>query len=278
MKRVDPKEYTRKYYLTDATGYNEYKKSAGKILEPRLAKIVTKIPNPRGMRILDVGCGRGELVYWALRNGAKEALGIDYSKEAIKLAKEARKKWPKRYQKTARFIHQDAKDMYFKKPFDAVLMTEVLEHLYEEEQIEILKNIHKILKDTGFLFIHTAPSKTFNNFTYKYWCYPISTFLVRVNNFIIKSDYPNIAKPKDIRTESHKIMHVNEPTYFSLKKVFKKTGFSGTIFSTNITIAKPILGWKDRVFNSLVYLNPISFFPPFNIFFGNDFYSILRKK
>jgi len=63
-------------------------------------------------------------------------------------------------------------------------------------------------------------------------------------------------------------MHVNEPDYFSLCRLFQKTGFRGSIYSTNITVSKPLISWKDRLYNMLVYLNPLSYYFPFNIIWG----------
>jgi 2-polyprenyl-3-methyl-5-hydroxy-6-metoxy-1,4-benzoquinol methylase len=278
MKRVDPKHYTKEYYLTDATGHEEYKKDYGKTLEPRLERIVKEIPLRKGMSVLDIGCGRGEIALWCAGNGASKVVGIDYSKNAVDLAKKALRHSSKKIQKKVIFKLEDAKKMKLNdKSFDLVIMTEVLEHVYPEEQEIIFQKTQKLLKDDGTLFFHTAPSKWFNDYTYKYWCYPISTILVGINNLITQKDYGNLAKPSDVRTDSHKIMHVNEPDYFSLKKVTRKCGFKGNIKTTNVTVAKPNLSWKDELFNLLVYLIPISSNFPFNVIWGNDFYAVMKK-
>lgn len=279
MRRVDPKLYTKEYYLTEATGSKEFKKSWGRILEPRFERIVKEIPSVRGKRILDIGCGRGELVFWCAQKGAKEVIGIDYSKEAIELANKAKRHFSKDLQKKVKFEVGDAKKIKFKNgQFDAVILIEVLEHLYQEEQLKVFQEIRKALKDTGFVFIHTAPSKWFNNFTYKYWCYPLSSVLVKANNLMTNRNYGNLEKPSEIRTYYHKIMHVNEPDYFSLKNLFGKSGFKGKIKSTNVTVNKPELTWKDKLFNLVVFLYPVSTTFPFNILWGNDFLAVLRKK
>lgn len=278
MRRVDPKHYTKEYYLFDCNGYHEFKRSNGTELELRLEIAVKKIPIKRGMKILDIGCGRGEIVFWAAKKGA-EAIGIDYSKDAIELANKALSKQPKEIKEKVKFQVMDGKELSFKsKSVDGVVMIEVWEHLYPEEQEEILKEIFKILKDDGFLFIHTAPSKWFNDFTYRFYCYPISSLLVGVWNIFKKNKYPNILPWKQIRTDSHKIMHVGEPDYFSMKKIIKENGFYGKIRSTNITVLKPEVSFKDKLFNFLIYLYPLSKFYPVNAFFGNDFIGIFRKK
>ena len=278
MRRVEPKLYTKEYYLTGCTGYNEFKKTWGKVLEPRLKRIVKEIPSVKGLRVLDIGCGRGELVFWSARQGAKEVLGIDYSKNAIELANIAKNHYTKDVQNRVNFIVMDAKKMNFPNyRFDAIYMTEVLEHLYPEEQESIFKKIYNILDNNGFVVIHTAPNKWFINYTYRFWCYPISTFLIWINYIVTKNKYSNLLKWSSVRKGYEKLMHINEPIYFSLKILLNKHRFTNKIYSTNITVTKPELSWKDYLFNFLVYLYPLSKIFPFNVLWGNDFIIIARK-
>lgn len=278
VRRVDPKVYTEEYYLTGCTGYNEFKESDGKKLEPRFKELVKHFPKLKNKKVLDIGSGRGEIVFYTLNKGAREAVGMDYSEAAIKLAKIALKKQPNEIRDNCKFFVRDAKRTQYKdENFDVVFLLEVLEHLYPEEQDQILNEINRILKPDGKLFIHTAPSKFFNDYTYRYWSYPVSSLIVGFWNLIFDKKYKNLQQPDKIRTELDYIMHVNEPDYFSLRNAFKNAGLTGRIYSTNITIKKPINSWKDRLYNFLVYLDPLSRFPPFNIIWGNDFYATLIK-
>ena len=279
MKRVDPSVYTKDYYLKDCSGFDEFKNSWGKNLEPRLEEIIKAIPSVKNAKVLDIGCGRGEMIFWAILSGAKKACGIDYSKDAIKLAKSALARQEKEIQRKSSFRLMDAKNLKYKdKSFDAVFMIEVLEHLYEYEQIQVFNEVNRVLKPDGFLFIHTAPSRWFNDYTYKYWCYPLSTVFVKLNNIITGNNYSNLKKPSKIRTQSHLTMHVAEPSFFQIQKLIDKTGFEGSIKSTNVTVNKPEISWKDQLFNFLIYLYPLSKHFPFNILWGNDYYAVLRKK
>src|ERR1035437_147901 len=107
MRRVNPKVYTKKYYLSDCTGFSEFKKSFGKILEPRFIELIKYFRIEPDIKVLDIGCGRGEMVFYAAHEGAS-AVGIDYSKQAIQLANLAKNKQNKIIQKKAEFIVMDA--------------------------------------------------------------------------------------------------------------------------------------------------------------------------
>ena len=279
MRRVDPKLYTRKYYLSEASGHEEYLKSKGSILEYRLIKMIKLIPSVKNKTVLDIGSGRGEIVFWSVNNGAKKSVGIDYSKSAIKLSNKILVSKPKKYRDRITFILMDAKKLEFKnKSFDVVITTEVLEHLYPEEQDQVFSEISRVMKDDGLLFIHTAPSKWFNDIFYKYWCYPVSSVLILINNIFTGNKYSYLTQPSEIRSYFHRVMHVNEPEYYSLNKLIKNNGFTGKIKTTNLTIEKPILTWKDNLFNFLVYLLPFSKYFPLNMLMGNDYYAVLKKR
>lgn len=277
MRRVDPEVYTEEYYLTDCTGHEEFRKSHGKQLDIALNELTKYFLINEEMRVLDIGCGRGEIVFYCSFKGARST-GIDYADASIKLADSARSKMSKKIQRNTKFIKMDAKDLKFpKSSFDLIIMSGIVEHLYPEELELVFAQIKRVLRPKGKLIVSTAPNKIFNDITYKYYCYPISTFLTSFWNKFTKSQYPNIAKPRDIRTESHYIMHINEPTFFSLRNLYKKFRFYGSIQSTNITVVKQKLSIKDSLFNLLVFMHPLSTKFPLNILFGSDFISVLTK-
>jgi len=79
-----------------------------------------------GMRVLDVGCGNGSMVGELISRGC-QVVGIDLSEEGIAIAR--------RTHPQARFEVLAADDQLMarlgEKPFDRVLSTEVVEHVYD---------------------------------------------------------------------------------------------------------------------------------------------------
>ena len=92
-------------------------------------ELISEIPNER---ILEVGCGTGQLGHMLYDFGYKKYVGFDFSPVAIKIAK-------KMCDKQKYFVGNayDKKNYY---DYDIILSTEVFEHL---DDIKILNNIKK---------------------------------------------------------------------------------------------------------------------------------------
>ena len=247
--------YNRKYYTIFA-GWDR-----------RLQEFVKHLPTlPVQIRILDVGCGPGDLVSYFTKLGYR-AVGVDYSPAGIALAK----KHP------GKFLVMDATHLKFPdNSFDAVFSIEVAEHVNQPELTQSLKETKRVLAPGGILWLHTEPNRVFNDYFYPYWSYPVGSWLIWLNNKL-GNHYPPMVKPGEIRSAINKKVHINEPTYFSLKEAFKKAQWSGKITSLNLVWNKPLLSWKDWVFNLLVYWQPISCIWPFNILAGQDFLVVAKK-
>lgn len=106
-----------------------------------------KIPK---QRVLDIGCGAGSVCF-CLANDGQEVTGIDISNKAISECK-----------KSAKQLHLNnavfkqayfPKDADYGKNFDAVILTEVIEHL--EDDSSALKKINALLTKNGLLFLST---------------------------------------------------------------------------------------------------------------------------
>ncbi len=71
--------YDEQYFLHVCEGHQEFRSSEGEYLSKRLAEALAVAGIAPGMRVLDVGCGRGEILRNTIALGAR-AYGIDYAR------------------------------------------------------------------------------------------------------------------------------------------------------------------------------------------------------
>lgn len=273
-KKVDPSIYTKEYYLNTCLGAEEFKKFHGSKIHPRAKYLLSLVNVKKGTKVLDLGCGRGDISLYCARLGAN-VVGIDYSKDAIILAKESLKKQDGEIQSKVKFLLADALKVELKEDqFDLVICVDVFEHLYKYELEIVMDKISKILTKDGLLLVHTETNKLYLDYVHRFYTYPLSSFLIFINRIFNNSNYPGL--PKDPRNEFHKAQHVNEPTYFYLKKLFDKYKFSGKIIQS-LGLIKKIFSWKDIAYNIVVLLYPFSKFPPLIYLFGTEYICIMKN-
>jgi len=85
-----------------------------------------------GDKVLDIGCGNGSLSF-DLAKKASKVVGIDLNEKYLSLAKQ------KKLLSNIEYILGDATLYSFKEKFDAVVLSNVLEHI--ENRVEFLKKI-----------------------------------------------------------------------------------------------------------------------------------------
>jgi cyclopropane fatty-acyl-phospholipid synthase-like methyltransferase len=83
-------------------------------------------PIGAGTRVLDVGCGNGSTAAEYLKLGCA-VVGIDLSESGIALARQAHPQG--RFERTA--MDEDVLERLREPPFDVIVSTEVVEHLYD---------------------------------------------------------------------------------------------------------------------------------------------------
>lgn len=102
--------------------------------------------------ILDFGCGSGVFLARSYYNGISKGLGIDISKDAVKLGN-----------KLIEFNDIDNFKIIFgdvnklkeieSDSFDAAILSNVIDNVLPEDSVLILNEIHRILKKDGKLFL-----------------------------------------------------------------------------------------------------------------------------
>jgi ubiquinone/menaquinone biosynthesis C-methylase UbiE len=199
--------YDREYFLSDrCEGYERYRDGLG--LSPLKDKLVGLLAPHAGLRILDAGCGRGEVLLACARLGADVA-GLDYAEAAVELTLEtlagiegaeirlggvSSLPWP-----------DDS--------FDRALLGDVIEHLEPEEAADALLELRRVLRPGGTLVVHTSPNKLFLRFGW-----PLARLALRGRR-------ADSARRLDAWIRESKTYHVNEQSPFSLRRAVRRAGF-----------------------------------------------------
>ncbi len=134
-------------------------------VQPGIQRIIAQIPE--NATILDIGCGNGELYLELWRNGFRgNYTGIDFSFEMVNIARErwntnlnkfeTKKEIPVR---NPIFLERDITAGNWSldlssKTYNFILVFAVLHHIPGMEvRINLMKETHKLLHPTGFLYI-----------------------------------------------------------------------------------------------------------------------------
>ncbi|MBI4043470.1 MAG: class I SAM-dependent methyltransferase [Candidatus Diapherotrites archaeon] len=194
-KPVDPAIYSEQYFTAMCDGFNSFERR--ELLE-RFKKALRLAGLQKGQRVLDLGCGRGELVH-ACNDQSSIAVGSDYAPPALKLAQKL--KGAKN-----RVVQANARKLPFKSnSFDIVFFLETYEHLHDWEIRETLSEVRRVLKEGGRLIVSTSP-----------------------NAWLAKPLY-GVAGLFGIKRGINERVHVNEQSRESLHGTLTRNGFDARV-------------------------------------------------
>ncbi len=258
--------YTEEYFLTACEGYDVFIESEGAHLSRRLHDAFALADVRPGMRLLDVGCGRGEILRHCMRLGV-EAHGMDYAVAAARMSREVVAAEVERAAAEGTplvsqpgVLQADAKILPFPSHyFDRVLMFDVVEHLFPWELHQAYLEIARVLKPGGRLVIHTAPNRWYDAYAYP-WVRRIRILLGQGASY-----------PKDPRaiTPVNQDVHVNEQDLLRMRGGLKQAGYTGIKVwldspPQNRTESPVMAGLRRVAFD----------IPPFRWFFEREVFAI----
>lgn len=215
---IDPAHYSREYFLTGCDGFEQFEASQGRELPPRLKALWGFLDAQPGMRLLDIGCGRGEIV-WQCRRNQVQGIGLDYSPQALSLARESGRRLEQAQdglQPPSDLVLADCRRLPFHaERFNRVLMSDVVEHLTPSELGQGLREVCRVLAPGGKLVIHTMP-----NLWYYRYGYPLFRLARRLSGEKLPPD------PRQRHLCPH--VHINEQTPPALRRALQPIGFRRT--------------------------------------------------
>ncbi len=259
QRSLPPDLYTEEYFLNACEGYEEFSESHGARLSRRLSAAFAVAAVQPGMKVLDVGCGRGEILRHCARLGA-DAYGVDYAPVAVDMASKAVAGERQSAGKTG-VAQSDAKRLPFPKNyFDRVLMFDVVEHLYPWELNQSLAEIERVLKPGGAFIVHTAP-----NVWYDRYAYP----LVRLVRTALGQGERYPKNPRALNVSANVDVHVNEQSQWSLHRVLRQAGFG----QVRVWLDSPP---QNRQENAVFARARVVLFrwPPFRYFFEREVFAV----
>jgi SAM-dependent methyltransferase len=223
------------------------------------------------MKVLDVGCGRGEILRHCAKLGA-DAYGIDYAPVAVDLAKHLIERQaqppagePEIPPGKIGVSQADAKQLPFPDGyFDRVLMFDVVEHLYPWELELCLAEVRRVLKPGGAFIAHTAP-----NVWYDHYAYP----LVRLVRTLLGQGAKYPANPRAFNVAANVDVHVNEQSQWSLGRTLRRSGFKQV---KTWLVSPPQHRRENRLFAAARFV--LFRLPPFRYFFEREVFAVGEKR
>jgi ubiquinone/menaquinone biosynthesis C-methylase UbiE len=206
--RVPAERYDKAYLLSACTeGFDEFE--AGTLSFVKELQLAELELTP-GVTLLEVGFGRGEFLRHCAERGAVVS-AIDYSPAALEIGRQTLASFPEADLRVA-----DCKDLPFEsESFDRVYSGDVLEHQDFEDGVVMLREMKRVLKPGGFLFLHTSPNTVFTR-----------GILPLVKPLLRRIDAEAVRVLEE-HMQVNAGVHVHEYNLLSLRRVARAAGLAG---------------------------------------------------
>jgi len=137
-------QYSCAYFLTDDDTLEEAQQN-------KLRLIAAKLDLKPGQRILDIGCGWGDMALYLGRMADVKVLGVTLSKEQCRLANEKAKELG--LADRVRFELRDYRDLNDR--FDRIVSVGMFEHVGVHHYGEFFAKVNELLTETGVMLLHS---------------------------------------------------------------------------------------------------------------------------
>ena len=141
------------------------------------------------------------VIYHALTGG--RSTGVDFSDEAIKLANEKARE----LKADCEFIVSSFEKIDEQNKFDKIVSIDFIEHISVEEGKAFFAKCYNLLSPGGRLVMYTYPNTIRRRYGYK---------LIRALSIIKGKPMPKMEP--DTVSDHYKQYHLNEQSYFTMKK------------------------------------------------------------
>lgn len=199
--------YTEEYFRREVGGADFFERFGGELAKPAMQLALKRAELSPGLRALDVGCGRGELLRQLERRGV-EAVGADFAAAALPIARKTSK---------APLARCDATRLPFEDgAFDRVFFLGVLDHLPDEQLAACFGEFARVLRPGGFVVANTCVNTDY----YKTRSYALRRAAARVLG---------LKAPQPPRSAQDEAVHVNEHNEAALRRFFEAIGWTARV-------------------------------------------------
>lgn len=210
-RRVSPETYDRDYFLSDNTeGFEEYRRGELSHVKQRQLEALELRP---GIELLEIGFGRGEFARHCALRGAR-ITAVDYAEAALEIGRATLAEFPDADLRVA-----DCKALPFPDAsFDRVYAGDVIEHQDFEDGVQMLREMWRVLRPGGFLFLHTAPNAVFMR------------FVLPLLKPVLRRIDPAAMARFDEHMKVNAAVHVHEYDLFSLRRAARAAGLDAEVW------------------------------------------------
>lgn len=261
---IPPDVYDREYFLSEiCEGWDEFRDGRG-VSFNKAKQVELLAPGP-GLRILDAGCGRGEVLLACARRGA-EVAGVDYSEAAVGITRETLSEFPGADLRVGDVTALPWPD----DTFDRVQFSDVIEHLDPPQTVPALTEFRRVLRPGGYLLVHTAPNRLFMTVGW-----PLARPALRLLG------HREVVEGVDGWFRLAEDYHVNEQSLHSLRRALRAAGFEHPRVWVDPDVMRSgnyhlISGLEQGALMGAA--RRIAALRPFRLFLGNDVFSLATKR
>ena len=120
------------------------------------------LPKDKRVKIVDIGCGGGEIVFWLRERGYENVIGVEADRNQVESAKKFN---------LSNIELGDFREFLRnrKNYFDCIMARDVIEHFDKTEIFEVLDILYAALKGGGTMIIQTPNAASFLGNYYRYY-------------------------------------------------------------------------------------------------------------
>lgn len=191
--------------------YQIYRDNFGDNDENRFYNVFNKYFLNKNSSIIDIGCGRGDLINFLINKGFTNIIGVDINKDL----------WV--YPKYRHLLYtQDIKDMNIINNADIIICQAILHHLPLNTTLKFIGQCKDILNNNGVILLSE----------------PNNTFITKVLFYCLFTPLRYISKYTYYMSKIHKYEYEEWQKWFKNKDIilnkFKREGYNILLFNTMV--------------------------------------------